>query len=177
LAVAVLWEGRLALVLVTILAALTAVQQPFAGPAVLATTLAGGAAAALSVRAVRRRAQTWVFIAIITGAYTIALLALALIYGGDPTALAVAWTAAASNAALSAILAMGFVPVFEVFTGITTDQTLLEWADPNRPLLRRLSMEAPGTYAHTINVANLAEAAANEKSVDFGGEDERKKII
>jgi cyclic-di-AMP phosphodiesterase PgpH len=62
---------------------------------------------------------------------------------------------------MSAILAMGFVPVFELFTGITTDQTLLEWADPNRPLLRRLSMEAPGTYAHSINVANLAEAAAN----------------
>jgi putative nucleotidyltransferase with HDIG domain len=45
-------------------------------------------------------------------------------------------------------------------TGITTDQTLLEWADPNRPLLKRLSMEAGGTYAHTISVANLAEAAA-----------------
>jgi putative nucleotidyltransferase with HDIG domain len=70
-----------------------------------------------------------------------------------------AW--AGSNAALSAVIAMGFVPVFEWFTGITTDQTLLEWADPNAPLLRRLSLEAPGTYAHTINVANLAELAAN----------------
>jgi putative nucleotidyltransferase with HDIG domain len=55
---------------------------------------------------------------------------------------------------------MGFLPVFEWFTGVTTDQTLLEWADPNRDLLKRLSMEAPGTYAHTINVANLAESAA-----------------
>jgi putative nucleotidyltransferase with HDIG domain len=55
---------------------------------------------------------------------------------------------------------MGFIPVFEWMTGITTDQTLLEWADPNRPLLRRLSLEAPGTYAHTINVANIGEAAA-----------------
>jgi putative nucleotidyltransferase with HDIG domain len=55
---------------------------------------------------------------------------------------------------------MGFMPVFEWFTGITTDQTLLEWADPNRSLLKSLSLEASGTYAHTINVANLAEAAA-----------------
>ncbi|MEX0935385.1 MAG: HDIG domain-containing metalloprotein, partial [Gemmatimonadota bacterium] len=70
-----------------------------------------------------------------------------------------AW--AGGNAVVSAILAMGFLPVFEWFTRITTDQTLLEWADPNRPLLKRLSMEAPGTYAHSINVANLAEAAAN----------------
>ena len=61
-----------------------------------------------------------------------------------------------------ALLAVGFLWVFELITGITTDQTLLEWADPTRPLLRRLSMEAPGTYAHTINVANLAEAAAAE---------------
>jgi putative nucleotidyltransferase with HDIG domain len=68
---------------------------------------------------------------------------------------------AAVNATVSAILAMGFMPVFEWLTGITTDQTLLEWADPNRPLLKRLSMEAGGTYAHTIGVANLAESAAN----------------
>jgi putative nucleotidyltransferase with HDIG domain len=68
----------------------------------------------------------------------------------------------AGNATVSALLAVGCLWVFELFTGITTDQTLLEWADPTRPLLRRLSMEAPGTYAHTINVANLAEAAATE---------------
>ena len=70
--------------------------------------------------------------------------------------------ALAGNATVSALLAMGFLFVFELLTGITTDQTLLEWADPTRPLLRRLSLEAPGTYAHTINVANLSEAAAAE---------------
>jgi cyclic-di-AMP phosphodiesterase PgpH len=52
------------------------------------------------------------------------------------------------------------MPLFESYTRITTDQTLLELADANRPLLRRLSREAPGTYAHSINVANLAESAA-----------------
>jgi hypothetical protein len=55
---------------------------------------------------------------------------------------------------------MGFLPLFESFTRITTDQTLLELADLNRPILKRLSLEASGTYAHSINVANLAEAAA-----------------
>ena len=44
---------------------------------------------------------------------------------------------------------------------VTTDLTLLEWSDLNRPLLQRLSLEAPGTYAHTIAIANLAEAACN----------------
>ena len=47
----------------------------------------------------------------------------------------------------------------EAFTGIETDLTLLEWSDLNRPLMQRLSLEAPGTYAHTIAIANLADAA------------------
>ncbi|MEX2527151.1 MAG: HDIG domain-containing metalloprotein [Gemmatimonadota bacterium] len=161
LAVAVLWDSRMALVLALILGVLTGVQPPYFGqPDVLLVTLMGGATAALSVRVVRRRAQTWIFIAIITLAYATTLLSLSWITGRGLTPVlgSVGWTAL--NATVSAILAMGFLPVFEWFTRITTDQTLLEWADPNRPLLKRLSLEAPGTYAHTINVANLAEAAA-----------------
>lgn len=126
----------------------------------------GGAASALSVRVVRRRAQTWIFIAIIIAAYATGILAHGLLVA-RPAAdalQAVGW--ASANTVVSAILAMGFVPVFEWLTGITTDQTLLEWADPNRDLLKRLSMEAPGTYAHTINVANLAEAAASAIGAD-----------
>ena len=161
LVVAVLWDGRMALALVAVVSVLTGLQVPFAGVGVVSATLVGGGAAALSVRAVRRRAQTWWFIALIAGAYALVLLAQALVYEWESPALFVAMGAAVSNATLSAILAMGFIPVFELFTGITTDQTLLEWADPNRPLLKRLSMEAPGTYAHTINVANLAEAGAS----------------
>ncbi len=161
LAVAVLWDSRIALVMGLVLAVLTVAQPPFAGTEILFPTMVGGAAAAMSVRVVRRRAQTWVFVAIITGAYAVTLLALALLDGSSagPVAVSMGW--AGANAALSAIIAMGFMPVFEWFTGITTDQTLLEWADPNRPLLRRLSLEAPGSYAHTINVANLGEMAAN----------------
>jgi hypothetical protein len=161
LAVAVLWDGRMALVLALVLAVLSGVQPGLQGVPVIVTTMIGGSAAALSVRAVRRRAQTWIFIAIITGAYALAIFALALLEARVTGSIMTALAAAAGNAVLSAIVAMGFLPVFEWMTGVTTDQTLLEWADPNRDLLKRLSMEAPGTYAHTINVANLAEAAAN----------------
>lgn len=162
LSVAILWDGRMALVLALVLAVLTGAQPPFEalGFPVIGLTLLGGAAAAMSVRAVRRRAQTWVFTALIAGAYALGMLALVLLGDREPTSLLWGMGAASVNALLSAILAMGFLPVFELFTGITTDQTLLEWADPNQSLLKRLSMEAPGTYAHTINVANLAEAAA-----------------
>jgi putative nucleotidyltransferase with HDIG domain len=160
LAVAVLWDGRMALVMVTMLAVLSAIQPGLQGLWVLVPTFVGGAAAGMSVRVVRRRAQTWVFIALIFSAYAVAILSLALVFGSGMERLGLSLVAAGGNAVVSAILAMGFIPVFEMVTGITTDQTLLEWGDPNRPLLRRLSMEAPGTYAHTINVANLGETAA-----------------
>lgn len=160
LPVAVLWDGRMALVLALLLGVLTGAQPPFGTFSILVVTLVGGGVAALSARAVRRRSQTWIFIALITLGYALAILSQALVQQTDPGTALVAVLWAAGNATASAILAMGFMPVFEWMTGITTDQTLLEWADPNRPLLKRLSMEAGGTYAHTINVANLAEAAA-----------------
>ncbi|MFO7894985.1 MAG: HDIG domain-containing protein [Longimicrobiales bacterium] len=160
LVVATLWDGRLALNLSLILAILLTGQTPFLGIVALLTLVAAGAVAALSVRVVRRRAQAWGFIALIAGAYLAVGLILGLLRGWaiEEMGVFVAWGAV--NAVASAFAAMGFMPLFEGFTKITTDQTLLELADVNRPLLRRLSLEAPGTYAHSINVANLAEAAA-----------------
>ena len=66
---------------------------------------------------------------------------------------------ARSTRSVCVLLALLLLPMAEAFTGIETDLTLLEWSDLNRPLMQRLSLEAPGTYAHTIAIANLAEAA------------------
>jgi putative nucleotidyltransferase with HDIG domain len=60
----------------------------------------------------------------------------------------------------TAIVVSGILPAIEMLFNITTDISWLEMADLNHPLLRRLSMEAPGTYHHSLAVANLAEAAA-----------------
>jgi len=62
----------------------------------------------------------------------------------------------------SSIIVNVTLPYFETYFGITTDIRLLELADLNHPLLHRLSIEAPGTYHHTITVASLAVAAAEE---------------
>ncbi len=62
--------------------------------------------------------------------------------------------------ALTGILAVGLLPVFEQLFQITTEITLLELTDFNHPLLRRMQMEAPGTYHHSLMVANLSENAA-----------------
>jgi cyclic-di-AMP phosphodiesterase PgpH len=59
------------------------------------------------------------------------------------------------------LLAYPFLLLFERGFGVTTDLTLLELSDTNRPLLKELSTRAPGTFNHAIQVANLAEAAAD----------------
>ncbi len=61
---------------------------------------------------------------------------------------------------LTSILVVGLLPLLESLFEIMTDVTLMEYMDPNNMLLRRLSIEAPGTYQHSIVVGNLAEAAA-----------------
>lgn len=60
---------------------------------------------------------------------------------------------------LSAILTLGLLPFFEMSLGILSDIKLLSLASPNHPLLRKLLIEAPGTYHHSIMVANLSESA------------------
>lgn len=64
------------------------------------------------------------------------------------------------GALLSGVLAAGLQAVFETVFNLATPSKLLELANPNQPLLRRLLLEAPGTYHHSIIVANLSEAAA-----------------
>ena len=60
------------------------------------------------------------------------------------------------------MLAVGLLPIFEQLFKITTEITLLELTDFNHPLLRRMQLEALGTYHHSLMVANLAENAAAE---------------
>lgn len=60
---------------------------------------------------------------------------------------------------LSAVLTLGLMPFFEAFFGILSTMKLIELSNPNHPLLRKLLTETPGTYHHSVMVANLAEAA------------------
>lgn len=74
--------------------------------------------------------------------------------------------AAIVNGLFSAIMAIGLLPYLESSFRLTTAVSLLELANPNHPLLKKLLMTAPGTYHHSLVVANLAEAAAEEVSAD-----------
>lgn len=67
---------------------------------------------------------------------------------------------------LAAVLTLGLLPFFEAAFGILSPMKLLELSSPNQPLLRKLLLEAPGTYHHSVMVANLAEAAADAVGAD-----------
>jgi hypothetical protein len=70
------------------------------------------------------------------------------------------------NGVASSFLTVGALHWFESGFRITSSVRLLELSNPNRPLLKRLLMEAPGTYHHSILVGNLAEAAAEAVNAD-----------
>lgn len=67
---------------------------------------------------------------------------------------------AIGNGILTATIVGGILPILEHLFQITTDISWLEASDLNHPLLRRMTIEAPGTYHHSLVVANLAETAA-----------------
>ncbi len=67
-----------------------------------------------------------------------------------------------SNGFISSVIVIGILPLFEMIFGVITNISLLELSDFNHPLLRKMILEAPGTYQHSLVVANLAETAAEE---------------
>ncbi len=70
------------------------------------------------------------------------------------------WAFAFTGGIGAGIVTAGFAPLLEIAFGFSTDITLLELANLDRPILRRLMIEAPGTYHHSVIVGSLVEAAA-----------------
>ncbi|HWP95525.1 MAG TPA: HDIG domain-containing protein [Syntrophomonadaceae bacterium] len=104
-------------------------------------------------------AKSGIYIALVD---IVAILDVLLIRGGRIT-WDVAWMGAcigAVNGILSAVLMIGALPFLEGAFSITSMIKLLELSNPNHELLKRLLLEAPGTYHHSLMVANLAEASA-----------------
>lgn len=70
------------------------------------------------------------------------------------------------SALLSIVLTFGFLPFLEPWFGVLSSGRLVELMSPTHPLLRKLLMEAPGTYHHSMMVANLAESACEAIGAD-----------
>lgn len=154
-----LFDQRISLTAVMILATLVAGQSVFRGTNAMFINLVGGAVAAVSVGEIRRRNQSYQWILTIGVSYLAMAIAIGLTLDLPWRAILISAGFGLLNALGCVLLAVLLLPMAEAFTRIETDLTLLEWSDLNRPLMQRLSLEAPGTYAHTIAIANLAESA------------------
>ena len=67
---------------------------------------------------------------------------------------------AAGSVMLAGLIVQALLPVIERIFSIATGSTLLEWCDASKPLLKRLAMESPGTYNHSLQLGAMCEAAA-----------------
>jgi cyclic-di-AMP phosphodiesterase PgpH len=157
----VLFNGRVSMIAAMILSVVIGLQPVFHDLPALFLCTVGGVTAALSVRTLRRRSNFYVPVLLIAAGYLVGALALGLASGWPVREIGLRGAWGAVNGLVSAGLTFFLLPVAESVTHITTDLTLLELSDPSRPLLRRLSLEAPGTYAHSVAMANLVEAACN----------------
>jgi len=162
---ATLVDFRLAMLLTSLLSLSVGMftgQLSFAVVALLT-----GMAAVLSVSRIRKRSQ------LIYSGFIIAIVNVLAALVFELMLVEPSWQVMARNLVYAfingmacALIAIGSLPFFENFFDITTQVKLLELSNPGEPLLRRLMMEAPGTWNHSMHVANLAEAAAQEVDAD-----------
>jgi len=120
-----------------------------------------GVMAVILISRVLKRKQLISFMVYLAGLYLLMITAIGFIQSLPIREIVIQWKWGAINGIMSPIITYGFlIPFVESVFNKTTDFTLLELSNLNHPLLKRLSVQAPGTYHHSIIVGNLAEAAA-----------------
>lgn len=116
----------------------------------------------LTVSELYKRANLFISVGQITLIYIIAYFAFFLIHEGSIDTLKWDTFGLFVLCGLATLFVQPLIYIYEKLFGLVSDVSLLELSDTNTKLLKQLSNEAPGTFHHSLNVANLAEAAANE---------------
>ncbi|MDD5680586.1 MAG: HDIG domain-containing protein, partial [Candidatus Omnitrophica bacterium] len=127
---------------------------------VMVVSLIAGMIGVYLVKNVRRRSQILAAGLIVGFAQFMLICGLGLLNLAEPNIFLRDGLWGLASGILSAAIVMLILPVFESLFELTTNITLLELSDLNHPLLRRMVLEAPGTYHHSLIVGNLAEAAS-----------------
>ena len=163
--ITILFGARLAFFVGMILAVFTGFassnQLQFAVVAFVSSIIGIYSVSRLSQRSDLAKASLYIMLANI-----MTVLALGLVLDYSFTMFSVALPMGIFNGVLSSVLTIVSLPFFETAFSITTTISLLELSNPNQPILKKLLMEAPGTYHHSILVGNLAEAAADAVKAD-----------
>lgn len=163
--VAVLLDAEVAFVMTAIVAIVAGAVN---GPSLelAAYVFLGGLAGVLGVRRGDRLQMFLQAGAVAFVVQALVVTAFSLLGQRDLTGILQLWGAAALSAGGAAVAAVGSFAVLGNVFGILTVFQLLELANPSQPLLRRLLIETPGTYHHSLMVGNLAERAAEAIGAD-----------
>ena len=116
----------------------------------------------LTVSELYKRANLFISVGQITFIYIIAYFAFFVIHEGQLTGLKWETFGLFILCGLATLFVQPLIYIYEKIFGLVSDVSLLELSDTNTKLLKELSNKAPGTFHHSLNVANLAEASANE---------------
>lgn len=127
----------------------------------LTTGLISGTVAALALGKQGTRLRLLLAGSLAAAANFLVVLALGLMTDNQQTESLTTGLWMAGSAMVSTLLCFGMQPLLETIFNLPSPVKLMELSNPNEPLLRRLLLEAPGTYHHSIMVANLSEAAAD----------------
>jgi putative nucleotidyltransferase with HDIG domain len=128
---------------------------------VMVASLVGGIAAIYFIRGVRRRSQilkAGIFVGL---SKFIVICGIGLLNTLEPNVFIREAGWGVASGIMSAGIVMFLLPMFEFLFNISTNITLLELSDLNHPLLKKMVLNAPGTYHHSLVVGNLAEAASD----------------
>jgi putative nucleotidyltransferase with HDIG domain len=116
----------------------------------------------LTVSELYRRANLFISIIKITSVYILAYFAFSIIQEGNASQLKWGYFGMFALNGVLAFLSLFLIFVYEKIFNLVSDVSLLELSNTNSKLLRELNEKAPGTFQHSMQVANLAEASANE---------------
>ncbi|NND25839.1 MAG: HDIG domain-containing protein [Flavobacteriaceae bacterium] len=116
----------------------------------------------LTVSELYKRANLFISVGQITLIYIVAYFAFFVIHEGSIETLKWETFILFILCGLATLFVLPLIYVYEKLFGLVSDVSLLELSDTNSKLLKELSNKAPGTFHHSLNVANLAEAASNE---------------
>jgi putative nucleotidyltransferase with HDIG domain len=128
----------------------------------MAMNFIAGGLSVYTVRDIKNRTQIFRSFLFILIGYTASILAFGLERFAPAESMLIELAFAASNALISPVLTYGLLIFFERLFNITTDLTLLELSNFDRPLLRELARKAPGTFNHSMTMGTIAEAAAEK---------------
>jgi putative nucleotidyltransferase with HDIG domain len=154
--------GVMTAMMFTLFAALMLITHTDLPASYTFVSILAGTAAIISIAQLRERKNFYRIFLYVSVAYIVGIAGFGMTEGMTASDFLVSALWGITNSFACTILVMFLLQIFESLFNVTTNFTLMELSDLNRPLLRRLIIEAPGTYHHALMVGNMVEAVAGD---------------